>query len=150
MHHQGRAKHLATPRTLVFCEAGGLWLFLEGGPSKWFAGRLNGLGGSVEPGEDVAAAAAREVEEECGVRASALRLAAVIHVEAEPHVLLFVYLASLADGMPRPSPEGRLVWHPLAALADPSIPFLPDLRELLPRLAALRPGEPPLSLAARW
>ena len=40
--------HLATPRTLLFLERDGLWLFLRGAPSKWFAGRLNGLGGSVE------------------------------------------------------------------------------------------------------
>ena len=51
----------------------------------------------------------------------------------------------------RASAEGRLVWHPLAALHDASVPFLDDVRVLLPRLVALgATGAPPLSLTARW
>jgi 8-oxo-dGTP diphosphatase len=34
---------------------------------EWQAGRLNGVGGKVEPGEDLAAAMRREFEEETGV-----------------------------------------------------------------------------------
>ena len=161
MRHQGTARHVVTPRTLVFCERGGQWLFLEGAAGKWFAGRLNGLGGSVERGEDVASAAAREVEEECGLAPSGLRLGAVVHVDADPQVMLFVFTATLADGAVRASAEGRLVWHPLAALHDASVPFLDDVRSLLPRLLArggaavgdAKPGatgDAPLSLTARW
>lgn len=160
MHDQGPARHLVSPRTLVFCERGGRWLFLEGAAGKWFAGRLNGLGGSVERGEDVASAAAREVEEECGLRPSALRLGAIVHVDADPQVMLFVFTAALPAGDVRASAEGRLVWHDLAAVRDASVPFLDDVRTLLPRLAArrggayggddARDGDPPLSLTARW
>lgn len=150
MHRQGAARHLSTPRTLVFCERGGRRLFLEGGPAKWFAGRLNGLGGSVERGEDVAAAAAREVEEECGLRPDDLRLRAVVHVDAEPQVMLFVFTATLPDGEVRESPEGRLVWLSADEIAAPARALLPDVRGLLAAIDAQQPGAPPLTLAARW
>jgi 8-oxo-dGTP pyrophosphatase MutT (NUDIX family) len=150
MRRQGRAKHVVTPRTLVFCERGGRRLFLEGGPSKWFAGKLNGLGGSVERGEDVAAAAAREVEEECGLRPRAMRLVAVVHVDAEPQVMLFVFAARLPAGRIRPSDEGRLVWLGPAQVADPSTPLLPDVRGYLAAIDARPASAPPLSLSVRW
>lgn len=150
MHRQGTARHLATPRTLVFCERGGRRLFVEGGPAKWFAGRLNGLGGSVEPGEDVAASAAREVEEECGLRPADLRLRAVVHVDADPQVLLFVFTATLSAGELRASAEGRLVWLTPAEVANAATPLLPDVRGLLAAIDAQPPGAAPLSLAARW
>jgi len=58
------------PRTLIFLERNGHVLLIRGGPDKWFAGRYNGLGGHVEPGEDVYTAALREVQEEAGARGS--------------------------------------------------------------------------------
>ena len=36
------------------------------------------------------------------------------------------------------------------ALDDPAVPFLPDLRTLLPRVASLRDGDEPLFLTSRW
>jgi 8-oxo-dGTP pyrophosphatase MutT (NUDIX family) len=150
MRRQGTARHLVTPRTLVFCGRGGKRLFVEGGPAKWFAGRLNGLGGSVEPGEDAAASAAREVEEECGLRPSALALRAVVHVDADPPVLLLVFTAELPPGEVRASAEGRLVWLSPAEIADPATPLLPDVRGLLAAIDALPRGAAPLSLATKW
>ena len=130
----GGGPHLVTPRTLVFCERDGRRLFLVGGPSKWFAGRLNGLGGSVEPGEDVEASAAREVEEECGLRPTSLRLGSLLHVAGTPHVLVCVFTATLPPGDVRDSHEGRLVWLTPAEIADPATPLLPDVRALLAKL----------------
>ena len=40
---------------------------------EWQAGRVNGLGGRLVPGESAAAAARREVREECGVDVSEWR-----------------------------------------------------------------------------
>jgi 8-oxo-dGTP diphosphatase len=137
---QGRAKHLATPRTLVFLRRGTRWLLLEGGPKKWFAGRLNGVGGSVEAGEDVLAAALRECEEETGLAPESLELAAVVHVMAEPVVMLFVFTGTLPAGDVRDSEEGKLVWLDERDLATARL--VPDLVQLLPRLAARRSGDP--------
>jgi ADP-ribose pyrophosphatase YjhB (NUDIX family) len=154
---------------LLFLERGGRWLFLEGGPAKWFAGRLNGLGGSVERGEDARSAALREAREECGLAPSVLRLAAVVHVatgtgvitmtdvrrhprpEGAPApvgVLLFVFVGKLPPGPVRGSAEGRLVWRTSASLRDPEEPFLDDVRSLLPQVARRPAGAPPLFLTS--
>jgi 8-oxo-dGTP diphosphatase len=141
---QGRAKHLVTPRTLVFLRRGPRWLLLEGGPKKWFAGLYNGVGGSVEAGEEVLSAARRECEEETGLVPASLELAAVVHVAAEPVVMLFVFTGTLPAGEVRDSDEGRLVWIDERDLASQSARLVPDLVDLLPRLAARRPGDPVL------
>jgi 8-oxo-dGTP diphosphatase len=150
MRRQGVARHLVTPRVLVFAERDGRRLFLEGAPGKWFAGRLNGLGGSVEPGEDVTAAAIRETTEECGLAPASLRLGAVVHVVAEPPVMLFVYAAVLPPGAVRGTAEGRLVWLTPAQVADPATPLLPDVRGFLARLDAAPAGGAPATLCATW
>jgi 8-oxo-dGTP diphosphatase len=146
---QGRAKHLVTPRTVAFLRRGTQWLFLEGGPTKWFAGLRNGVGGSVEAGEDVLAAARRECEEETGLVPASLELAAIVHVMAEPVVMLFVFTGTLPAGDVTDSDEGTLVWIDERDLASPDARLVPDLVELLPRLAARRPGDPVMSFVSR-
>lgn len=141
---QGTARHLVTPRTLVFLRRGTRWLFLEGGPTKWFAGLRNGVGGSVEADEDVLSGALRECEEETGLRPASLDLAAVVHGRAEPVVMLFVFTGIAPDGALRECGEGPLVWIDESEFGDAAARLVPDLVELLPRLAARRPGDPPL------
>jgi 8-oxo-dGTP diphosphatase len=143
---QGGARHLVTPRVLLFLQRAGQWLFIEGASHKWWAGKMNGIGGSVEAGETILEAATRETREETGLAPEALRLAAIIHVIGEPAVLLFVFLGDLADGELHPCDEGTFHWFSRAALDDPALPLMPDLPFLLPRLWACRPGAPPLHL----
>jgi ADP-ribose pyrophosphatase len=80
-------------------------------------------GGAIDPGELPEHAAARELEEETGYRASALEFIGV--VEPKPAFLAnrcFTYLATdcLPDGElnPDPSEEIRIVVRPLAALGE--------------------------------
>jgi 8-oxo-dGTP diphosphatase len=146
---QGKARHLATPRTLVFLRRGPRVLLLEGGPKKWFAGKLNGVGGSVEQGEDVMSAALRECAEETGLRPAALDLAAVVHVAADPVVMLFVFVGDAPDGDVRASDEGRLVWLHVDELRGAADRLVPDLVELLPRILRRAPDDPPLWIASR-
>ncbi len=134
--------HRTTPRTLLLLERDGLLLFLRGAPRKWFSGRLNGLGGSVEPGETVLAGALREAEEETGLVPEHLDLAAVVHLGAEdPPVLMFVFTGELPAGPLRPTPEGQHVWLPPEALGDASHPFVDDLRALVPAVRSRLSGD---------
>lgn len=146
MQRQGAARYIVTPRTLLFLERAGEWLFIQGAGHKWWAGRLNGIGGSVEAGEGILAAARREAEEETGLVPSALHLTAIVHVTSDPAVLLFVFLGILPAGDLAPCGEGTFHWLTPAALDAPDLPLMPDLPHLLPRLWAWKPGQPPLSL----
>jgi 8-oxo-dGTP pyrophosphatase MutT (NUDIX family) len=103
----------------------------------------------VEPGEDVLAAARREAREETGLEPADLALAATVHVDADPPVLLFAFLGELPEGSVRDGPEGRLEWHAQDALSDPELPFLDDVRDLLPRLLEAAAEGRVLHLATR-
>ncbi len=144
MHHQGAARHLATPRVLLFLEREGRWLFIQGAAHKWWAGRLNGIGGSVEAGESIRRAAVREAEEETGLHPLSLALAAIIHVISDPAVLLFVFRGTLPPGPLQPCEEGTFHWLLQEAVLDPALPLMPDLPFLLPRIWQWQPDVGPL------
>ncbi len=130
----------AVPVTLCFVRAGEHILLLCHARAKdRFRGLWNGLGGHVRSGEDVRAAARRELMEESGLEPKHLRLRAVIHetgLLGRPH-LLFVFTARVdereAQRTPRPIPEGELAWFRPDEI--PWAQVVPDLRVLLPRLA---------------
>jgi len=126
--------HLVSPRVLLFLERDGLWLFLRGAAHKWFAGRVNGLGGHVEPDEDVLAAAYRESEEETGLRPVTLRLVDAVHVASDPPALLLVYVGTLPPGDLRPTAEGEHVWCIAEEVAASALPFADDVPALFARL----------------
>jgi 8-oxo-dGTP diphosphatase len=127
------------PRVLVFLMRGDEVLLLRGAPDKkLWAGKYNGLGGHIEPGETPYQAAVREVSEESGLTVEALTLRAVVHVTLAlaPGVLFFVFTGAAPLGELRPSVEGAPVWVALSELS--TLPLVEDLPELLPRV--LEPG----------
>lgn len=134
MKKQGIARHLTTPRTLLFLQRDQKWLFIQGAAHKWWAGKFNGIGGSVEANEDILSAALRETKEETGLYPTQLDLAAVIHIMIEPAALLFVFIGTLPDGDILPCDEGTFHWLSAQELADPTLPLMPDLPFLLPHL----------------
>lgn len=81
------------------------------------AGRWNGFGGKVEPGEAIEAAARRELREEAGIEAGPLRPrgALTFEFEGEPEVLeVHLFSASAYDGEPVETEEMRPAWYALA------------------------------------
>jgi len=122
-------RHLVVPRTLCFVFDGDEVLLMRRARHKrLFPGKVNGLGGHIEAGEDPAASAAREIGEEAGIEVRDLWLAGVMHVEgsagqseplpdgARPGVLVLVYTAQTLSRAVHASEEGELMWVPLAAV----------------------------------
>ena len=135
-----RGRYTVIPRTLVFLTQGADVLLLRGAPTKrLWAGRYNGLGGHVDPGETFAAAALREVEEEAGIAAIQLcdfSLRGLLNIEGVPHgVLLAIFVGEALTRDVRPSREGTPEWIARAALGTID---LVDGDRLLPRLLDAR------------
>lgn len=83
------------------------------------AGRWNGFGGKVEPGETVAVAARREFREETGAEPSGLDRRGVLTFtfEGDPCALeVHVFAVASCDGEPEESEEMRPEWFDESAV----------------------------------
>ena len=83
------------------------------------AGKINGVGGRVEPGERPEEAAVREVFEEVGVRVRSLEPAGTLEfysADSEPDWLIHVFLSRDFEGEPRESEEASPRWYRLGEL----------------------------------
>jgi 8-oxo-dGTP diphosphatase len=142
-----RDRHHVIPRTLIFVtsadpqSAEQKVLLLKGAATKrLWANKYNGLGGHVEAGEDVRAAAKRELLEETGLQVQ-LTLAGVIHIDtghaqeqAPPGIMIFVFRGQSVERAVHTTAEGAPEWIPVARLAD--LPLVDDLPHLLPLVLA--------------
>ncbi|BAL99197.1 MULTISPECIES: NUDIX hydrolase [Caldilinea] len=142
---ESSARHLVTPRVLIFLTSVNPTtgerevLLLKGAPTKrLWANKYNGLGGHVEPTEDVYTAAVREVWEEAGIEVKTLTLRGIVTIDTgfdefgrRPGVLMFVFVGETSERTVWPSTEGTLSWVAIDALTGYSL--VDDLFELLPR-----------------
>lgn len=138
------------PRVLCLVLAGDEVLLLRGAADKkiW-PGKYNGLGGHVERGESVQAAARREIREEAGLDVDDLRLRGVTTIDTgeSAGIGLFVFTARADSREVVASTEGTLEWVPLAAV--PALETVSDLPLLLTYLSRQPPDAPPFS-ARYW
>ncbi len=147
-----RHRYQVIPRTLCFVRHQNQLLLLLGGPHKriW-AGLYNGLGGHVEPGEDIYASVLREVREESGLELQHVTLRGIVHADAgDPAagILFFVFTGETEQPHTTPSQEGALEWHPVNAL--PFERMVEDLPTLLPRVLKMGPADPPFFAAYHY
>lgn len=131
----GASRHVARLATVSFVLSGERLLLLRHPPgSARFAGRWNGVGGHVEPGEGLRAAARRELLEEAGLEVEGLRLRGVVHetgLLGHAYVVFF-FVGEVRAPVLRPAPGVELAWHELSRVRE--LPLVDDLHELLDAL----------------
>ena len=149
-----KQRYLVVPRTLGFVLDGDEVLLIRRSMQRRiFPGKINGLGGHVEAGEDVRAAAEREIVEEAGIGVRDLWLAGVVNVDGNlgqaelldsgqmPGVMLFVFTAAASSRAVKASVEGELLWVPLSEVSH--LDWVDgDPRMLLSALEAREKGRP--------
>lgn len=147
-----RDRHCVIPRTLCFITHGEDVLLLRGGPNKrLWAGLYNGVGGHLEPNEDIYNGLLREVREETGLHVHDVRLRLVSHIDARDAamgIMIFVFTAVAAGRAVTPSEEGSLEWVPKTDL--PLHSMVEDLPLLLPRVLAMTANDPPFFAMYRY
>jgi len=106
-------------------------------PDDHHYGKYNGLGGKLEPGEDVGTGMRREIREEAGIECRSLRLAGTVswpgfgrHGE---HWFGFVFRVDDWTGTPYgKNDEGTLLWTPVADVLAGAVPMWEGDRHFLP------------------
>lgn len=140
-----RDRYTLIPRVLIFVTRGDKVLLIKGASTKrLWANKYNGVGGHVERGEDVLAAAKRELLEETGLSAD-LWLCGTVVVDTGENtgIGIYVFTGECPQGEPKPSAEGTLEWVPFAEV--PNLPAVEDLPVLLERIQNMKRGDPPFA-----
>lgn len=140
------ARYQFIPRTLVFLTRGDKVLLIKRAEDRpVFPGQYNGLGGHVERGESVLAAARREAAEECGLQIKRLWLCACVAIDigkADHGIAMWVFRGEAEEGDLIESSEGRLEWVPVAQIGN--LDMVEDIPTLLPKVLEVEEGDAPL------
>jgi 8-oxo-dGTP diphosphatase len=141
-----RKRYQVIPRVLIFLFQKEKILLIHGSPIKpiW-PGKLNGIGGHVERGEDLHAAAKRELYEETGLIIDHLpHIGSVImDVEDDLGIIIFVFRGDFSGGKIVPSKEGDLSWVNIDDLDR--LPVVEDLPILINKILSMDENDSPFS-----
>lgn len=104
-------------------------------------GKYNGLGGKLEPGEDVAAGMRREIREEANIECRRLELAGTILWTGlgQDGAAWFAALFRIPEWRGEPAvrnPEGDLVWTAITDMLTARVPMWHGDRHFLPLVFA--------------
>jgi 8-oxo-dGTP diphosphatase len=122
----------------------------EGRADDLHLGKYNGLGGKLEPDEDVCAGMRREIREEAGLACDRLELAGTVSwpgfgpdpLGADQNWFGFVFRIPVWSGTPPArNAEGTLHWVPVGDLLHDRVPLWPGDRYFLPLVFADRPRQ---------
>jgi 8-oxo-dGTP diphosphatase len=126
--------YVIIPRTLCFLVRNDDLLLLQIGEDRGgWSGKLNGIGGHVQRGEDPLSSARREILEETGLVPTDLRLAGVVTIDTqkETGIGLYVFVGICPSGEVRPSKEGVPIWVPRKSIKEHDL--VEDLAIIIPR-----------------
>lgn len=139
------ATYMTKPRTLIFLFWSDRVLLLKRAlEKKIWPGYYNGVGGQVEPGEDILTGARRELEEETGLSRIPLQFCASVIIDTGKSVAaeVSVFKGAVGQVSLRDSGEGTLEW--VAVNRMHQLQLVPDLHILLPRVVKWQVGDPVL------